>query len=124
MSITEWPQEQEPSQVRLAKALSWHYPNREYLNSLLVEKQRQDLEYAISHLQLQNLHLDGLDDNEKYENLRTRLNHLNSLTTAKSKTKTNTGLNQIAFRVSQTLFFVCLVIHCSLKINHIFQITF
>lgn len=118
MSVTEWLQEQEPSQVRLAKALSWHYPNREYLNSLLVEKQRQDLEYSISHLQRRNLNLNG-PDSEKCETLRIQQKRLNSLMMAKSKTM-STGLNHTAFRVSRTLF----DIHFSLKINHIFQIVF
>jgi hypothetical protein len=103
MSITEWPQEQEPSQVRLAKALSWHYPNREYFNSLFVEKYRRERGYVISHFQQQNSHLDGLIDHDKHQNRRIRLGRFNSFTPPKSTTKTS-GLNPAICRVSE--FFV------------------
>jgi hypothetical protein len=104
MSITGCLQEQQPGQMRLAKALSWHYPNREYINSLLLEKKQRELEYAILRLRLGSSKLDGVDDNDKCENLRIRLSRLNSL----NSTKTNAGSIHTAFRVSRPLY----VIHC------------
>ena len=99
MSITECPPEQQPGRVRLAKALSWHYPNREYINSFLLERKQRELEYAILRLRLGSSKLDGADDNDKCENLRIRLSRLNSL----NSTKTNARSIHTTFRVSRPL---------------------
>ena len=96
MSITRWT-EQEPSRVRLVKALSWRYPNREYFNFLIFGNYRIELDHIVSLLGKQNSQIWGI--NEKV-NRRIRLSRQHPLTTTKRRTKTNT-LIHTPFRVSR-----------------------
>jgi uncharacterized membrane protein YccC len=113
MSIGEWPEEQQPSRGRLTKSLSWHYPNREDFNSLVVENHRQRLEYVNLALQQQDSQLDGANTNENCENLRIRLSRLNSLMTPRSRTKAH-KLIHAGFRVS---LFVLITSYFSFKLR-------
>lgn len=102
MSIgAECPHQQEPK-VRLPKAVSWHHPKREYKDPLVLEKKRQELEYAILRLQLADSKSDGVKVKEKCANLRNRLNRLNSFKPARTITKTKTGFIHSPIKVSQS----------------------
>ena len=101
MSITEFAPEEAAVQMRPTKAFSWHFPNREDINSLLFVNQREQLECAILSFRLASPKVDGFGDNEKIEQSRIRLRRLNSLHPTKKSTKTNTWLNHAVFNVSQ-----------------------
>ena len=99
MSIGEYLEEQQPCRVRLAKALSWHYSNCEYFNSLIDENDRKMLQYVKLPFQQEDALLDSPKNNENRENLRIRLSRLNAFMTPKSRTKAH-KLIHAGFRVS------------------------
>jgi len=83
MSIEEWEEQPMPSKVSLQKEVSWHYPRREQLDSL-VERQ-QELQNVDSLIH-RSSKLSGINENEDKENRRIRLRRQKTFTTAKSKT--------------------------------------
>ena len=101
MSITKtWEESVDApgGRVRLAKALSWHYPNRGYFNSLIVENYRQGRQHATAPRK-HDPQLNGINEDEKYEHFRMRLSRQTSFTPAKSRSKASKFIYK-AFAVS------------------------